>query len=195
MAAKQDILYLQSLLDKYGINADINGLLEKWCEPHRFYHNISHLDDLLQQITTSFRSGDINEQQKEQLELTAIFHDIVYDAARRDNEEQSAQYFLGLCSNADDVVVKDVHTAILDTQTHNDSTPLATLFNRYDLSVVEQDFNGLLQWENGIYNEYKVFGDIAYKLGRLQFLETLPPRYPQNKNNLEQLIAWVIMNY
>lgn len=195
MAAKQDILYLQSLLDKYQVQADVNHLLEKWQEPHRFYHNISHLDDLIQQITTNFEEGDINEQQKELLLLIALFHDIVYAPTRTDNEEESAKYFLELCRNPNDSLIQEVYTAILDTKNHENSTVLATIFNKYDMSVVEQDMEQLMLWEVGIYNEYKVFGDVVYKVGRLQFLETLPAKYPHNRRNLEGLIAWVLVNY
>lgn len=194
MAAKQDILYLQSLLDKYLIQADINHLLERWQEPHRHYHNISHLDDLIQQITTNFEEGAFDEQQKELLLLTALFHDIVYDPTRRDNEEQSAKFFLELCRNPDDSRIQEIRTAILDTKDHENYTLLATIFNKYDLSIVEQGMEQLMLWEMGIYNEYKIFGDVVYKVGRLQFLETLPKKYPDNKHNLEGLIAWVIMN-
>ena len=195
MAVYQDITYLQSLLDKYQVQADINDLLERWQEPHRFYHNISHLDDLLQQITTNFAECIINERQKEELMLTALFHDIIYDPTCQDNEEQSAQFFLDMCTDTNSQSIKDIHAAILDTKKHSDSTPLATIFNKYDMSIVEQDFPQLLIWEHGIYNEYKMFGNIIYKTGRLKFLEAAVKKYPHNRKNLEGLIAWVLMNY
>lgn len=195
MVAEPDIAYLQALLHKYGVRADVQDLMHRWQEPHRFYHSSAHLDDLLQQITTSFRKGSITLTQKELLEITALFHDIIYDPARRDNEELSASYFLALCDDENAPAIKEIHDAILATRDHAATTPLAALFNKYDMSIVERGLPELLDWEYGIYQEYKIFGNMAYKLGRLQFIEKLRKQYPHNKDNLEQLMAWVMMNY
>ena len=67
-------------------------------------------------------------------------------------------------------------------------------FNQLDMSIVERDFNKLLEWENGIHEEYKAYGDM-YKMGRLQFLESLLDKYPHNTENLLKLIDWVKTNY
>lgn len=186
---------LQTLLDKYEINAQLEDLLDKWREPHRHYHNISHLDDLLLQIRTDLQAEVILRDQAELLALVALFHDIFYDATKRYNEQRSATYFLGLCRNLKDENIREIATAIEDTAGHSNSTPLATQFNKYDMAIVEQDLDRLLIWEHGIYHEYKIFGDMAYKMGRLQFLHSLPKKYPHNAHNLEALIAWVMNKY
>lgn len=63
------------------------------------------------------------------------------------------------------------------------------------MSVVERDFEGLLKWEDGVWNEYKSYGPELYKQGRLQFLESLVDDYPNNRENLLKLIEWVKNNY
>lgn len=185
----------QSILDKYRIHADAATLLKKWEEPHRFYHNTTHLHDLLQQVEKDFKNGAFDEREKEKLALTAFFHDIIYNPARQDNEEKSAAFFMDLCADKNDRDIQDIYRAILDTKTHESNSPLSERFNKYDMNIVERDLDQLLQWEYGIYNEYKIFGNMVYKTGRLQFLEKLVRQYPHNKKNLEQLIAWVMMNY
>ena len=186
---------LQTLLDKYEINAQLEDLLDKWREPHRHYHNITHLEDLLAQINTDLDSGAITQKEAELLSLVALFHDIFYDATKRYNEQRSATYFLSLCRNLKDENIREIATAIEDTARHSNATPLATQFNKYDMAIVEQDLDRLLIWEHGIYHEYKIFGDMAYKMGRLQFLQSLPKKYPHNAHNLETLIAWVMNKY
>lgn len=186
---------IQYLLDKYHINTTAEELLKRWDEPHRVYHNKGHLYDLFRQIEEDFQIGIVNPTEMEKLELVAIFHDIVYNPARTDNEEQSADYLLSLCMWPDDPAITEVYNAILDTKEHVGNSRLSTTFNMYDMNIVERDFDELLEWENGIRNEYKMVDDIAYKAGRLHFLKQLPGQYPANRVNLEKLIAWVEQNY
>ena len=82
---------------------------------------------------------------------------------------------------------------ILDTKTHQATTNLSESFNHYDMSIVERDFDQLLEWENGISEEYKSYGE-QYKEGRLKFLESLLDKYPNNTENLLKLIDYVKSN-
>jgi hypothetical protein len=62
------------------------------------------------------------------------------------------------------------------------------------MSIVERDFDQLLEWENGIHEEFKAYGE-SYKEGRLKFLESLLDKYPHNTENLLKLVDWVKNNY
>jgi hypothetical protein len=79
---------------------------------------------------------------------------------------------------------------ILDTKTHTATTPLSEKFNQLDMSIVESDFEKLIDWEEGISEEFKEYGD-SYKEGRLKFLESLLDKYPNNTENLLKLIDFV----
>ena len=68
-----------------------------------------------------------------------------------------------------------------------------TMLTNWDHKNV-QDFDQLLEWENGIHEEYKAYGE-AYKEGRLKFLESLLDKYPHNTENLLKLVDWVKTNY
>jgi predicted metal-dependent HD superfamily phosphohydrolase len=102
---------------------------------------------------------------------------------------------MGLCVEKSNKDILDIRDAILDTKEHKSSTPLAEKFNKLDMNIVERDFDQLLGWERGIHEEYKVYGDDMYKVGRLQFLESLLDKYPMNSDNLMKLIDWVKTNY
>lgn len=186
----------QNLLNKYQIKADINMLLDMWSESHRHFHNIKHLNDLVSQINESYESEKINEKQMELLSLVALFHDIIYEPSRFDNEERSADFFQSLCENKADKDILAIKIAILDTKEHESVYPLCEIFNSFDMNICERSFEELIQWEKEIGSEYiPCFGEFTYKDGRIQFLESLLDKYPNNSENLLKLIDWVKTNY
>ena len=184
---------LQNILDKWKIKEDINVLLGMWNESHRSYHNLNHLSSLTSDINESYK-GKVSEKEYDKLILTALFHDIVYDPTKTNNEEKSAEFFVSLCQEKNSPDILDIKQAILDTKTHKSTTSLSEKFNKLDMSIVEKGFDDLLQWEEGIHNEYSFAGE-KYKEGRLQFLESLLDKYNHNAGNLLKLISWVKNNY
>lgn len=179
---------MQELLDKWNIKLNYNILLSMWNESHRAYHNQNHLLDLIEQINENKSKFD-SQKDYEKMILCALFHDCVYDPMRNDNEEKSADFFMNSCQEKNKDIV-DIKQMILDTKTHEATTTLSEKFNQLDMNIVERDFDQLLEWENGIREEYKAYGD-KYKLGRLQFLESLLDKYPHNTENLLKLINYV----
>ena len=182
---------LQQLLEKWSIKCDINTILSMWNESHRSYHNLNHLNDLISQINEN--KSNFSEKEYEKLMLAAIFHDVVYDPASQTNEEDSAK-FLMECVVDTNKDILDVKQMILDTKTHNSTTNLSESFNKYDMNIVERDFDQLLEWENGIAEEYSVYPKEQYKEGRVKFLESLLDKYTNNTENLLKLVDWVKNN-
>ena len=183
---------LQELLNKWNIKCDVNTLLSMWNESHRSYHTLNHLNDLIEQINES--KSKYSQKEYEKLLITALFHDCVYDPMKQDNEEKSAEFFEQCCQDKKNPDMLDISKMILDTKTHEATTNLSESFNHYDMNIVERDFDQLLEWENGIHEEYKAYGDL-YKDGRLKFLESLLDKYPNNTENLLKLVDWVKENY
>lgn len=184
---------LQELLNKWNIKCDINTVLSMWNESHRHYHSLDHLNDLINQINEG--KSNFSEKEYEKLLIASIFHDIVYDPMKSDNEEKSAEFFMNCCVEKSNPDILDVNQMILDTKTHKANTKLSESFNNYDMNIVERDFDQLLGWEKGIYEEYKGHGKEAYKSGRIKFLESLLDSYVDNTDNLLKLIDWVKANY
>ena len=184
---------LQLLLDKWKIKMDVNTLLSMWNESHRHYHNLDHLTSLLSDI--DIQKDKLSEKEYEKLNLVALFHDIVYDPSKGDNEEMSAQFFIETCIDKDSQDIKDIRQAILDTKTHVSSSNLSEKFNKLDMSIVESDYDSLIKWEENIYKEFAFVGKDAYKQGRLAFLESLLDRYNHNAGNLLKLTDYVKTNY
>ena len=183
---------LQQLLEKWGIKCDINTILSMWNESHRSYHNLNHLNDLICQINEN--KSNFSEKEYEKLMLAAIFHDVVYDPASQTNEEDSAKFLMECAVDKKNADILDVNQMILDTKTHNSTTNLSESFNKYDMNIVERDFDQLLEWEKGISEEYSVYPKEQYKEGRVKFLESLLDKYTHNTENLLKLVEWVKNN-
>ena len=184
---------LQELLNNWNIKCDVNTLLSMWNESHRHYHTLNHLNDLIDQINEN--KSKYSGKEYEKLILTALFHDCVYDTMVDDNEEKSADFFMECCQDKSNRDVLEVKQMILDTKTHESTKNLSESFNRYDMSIVERDFNQLLDWERGISKEFEGYSKEVYKNGRLKFLESVMDNYPKNTENLLKLVDWVKTNY
>ena len=63
-------------------------LLLRWSEPHRRYHDVVHLHDVLLSLD---QLADLGEAVPPAVLLAAWFHDAVYDGAAGDDERRSAE--------------------------------------------------------------------------------------------------------
>lgn len=185
---------LQKILNSWNIKCDVNSILNMWNESHRHYHTLDHLNEILKLIESDKRF--YTEKEYEKLIITTLFHDCIYDPLKNDNEEKSASFFEKCCllKNED---LEHITNMILETKNHKSSTKLSESFIDYDMSIINSDFDRLLYWEDGIYNEYKSHGDDSYKIGRLSFLESLldNSKYIDNTENLLKLIDYVKSKY
>lgn len=77
-------------------NLDIKHIIERYTEPHRYYHNIQHILDLMYGINLD-KDRIRTEHQKEMLMVVALFHDIHYaPVSSGNNERRSAEIFKGM---------------------------------------------------------------------------------------------------
>ena len=117
---------LQELLEKWSIKCDVNTLLSMWNESHRSYHNLNHLNDLINQINEN--KSKYSENEFDKLMLTALFHDIIYDPSSETNEERSAEFFIECSVNKTNSDILEVKQMILDTKSHTSSNKLSETF-------------------------------------------------------------------
>ena len=183
---------IQPLLTKWHIRMSQEEILARWREPHRAYHTCDHLDDLLRQIR-AISKNHITDKYREMLLLTAIFHDIVYDPRRKDNEERSAQLLLQNAPESQEI--QYIVSIIRDTKTHVPRTPLSHIFCDLDMSIVKKPLPDLLQWEFGIRHEYNHVPKFLYIIGRVRFLRQMIKRYPENTEALRLLIRKIVPWY
>ncbi|MFQ6171659.1 hypothetical protein ACK8HX_08640 [Oryzobacter sp. R7] len=66
-------------------------LLRRWREPHRYYHDVTHLAEVLAAVDTLCTAEDVGRDDHTVAVLAAWFHDAVYSAEQHEtNEAESA---------------------------------------------------------------------------------------------------------
>ncbi|WP_153797134.1 HD domain-containing protein [Foetidibacter luteolus] len=155
--------------------ADTAGKFWREIESHynnkkRRYHNINHLQHMLQQLTlVKHLVTDWNS-----IVSATCYHDIVYKVTRRNNEEKSTAIAterlasihypatgLQLCT-----------AAILATKLHEPTTVQdINLFTDADLSILGAPPDVYKQYATGIRKEYALYPDFLYKPGRKKVLQ------------------------
>ncbi|WP_439813636.1 HD domain-containing protein [Zavarzinia sp. CC-PAN008] len=137
----------------------------------RHYHDAGHIVamlDGLDAVRADFREPDTAE-------LATVFHDVVYDASRADNEERSAALMRAVLDGHLAPAVLDKAAAmILATQRHQATGDADTdLLLDLDMAILGQDWPVYRRYALGVMREYvPVFGEAGYRAGRPErFLE------------------------
>jgi pantetheine-phosphate adenylyltransferase len=166
-------------LNHLQFNSDLINLYD---EPHRFYHTLSHIEDVLKQL------HDMDLLKHDEVFLAAIFHDIVYDPQSKTNEEDSAEYFLQQAKSTEltDDQKKHIKQLILDTKNHKATVNFSEEFIKADLSIFNASFDKLIAYEKQIFKEFQFVDYKEYKLKRLEILNHF-----NTNGNLTPLIDYV----
>lgn len=155
---QETIGYITSMLGQYGISKDV---LLRYDEPHRYYHNIDHIVSM---VDSSVEGKTVSEK----LTLAIVFHDIIYDPKRSDNEEQSAELFYSLMPD------NEIAEAIRETKDHNPKTKLGKQLCDLDLDILyRNDFQSFIDFEHKIFKEYQWVEYSIYKEKRIEILTNL----------------------
>jgi len=147
------------------------NILERYDEPHRFYHTWdNHIEPMLQYA----KNGEFFH---EDLLLAIVFHDIIYDPTRDDNEFQSAELYKQFTGRGEDLIYK----AIIETKTHKPTFDLSIILTQLDLAIIDSTFTNFVNFEKNIFKEYQFLDYSKYKIGRIKVLEELGA----SKNKIE----------
>lgn len=131
--------------------------IERYNEPHRFYHNLNH-------IIRMFNDAENKGILSDELFLSIFFHDIIYNPKSNDNEELSAELSYKYLKN------EQIKQAILDTKNHQPQNQLSKQLCELDLSVLYNDYEAFVEYENKIFKEYQFVDYLSYKTKRLEIL-------------------------
>ena len=156
-----------------GAQAVQDELMRAYTEPHRHYHTIEHVA-LLLALMDEHGHAVVD---RAAVALAILFHDVVYDPARHDNEQASADFAsqrLASLGFPDQLVAK-VKRYILATR-HGDSAPTTddadfALLLDLDLSVLAATPAEYDAYAQAIRREYAHIPDKLYRLGRGRILE------------------------
>lgn len=175
------------LINGYGIDITQSEVRRRYSEPHRHFHTTEHLNDVLGQIFDIYNcSLDLVP-----MIIAGVFHDIVYDPQRKDNEEKSVEVLESYISDSEKNydIIEQSKKIILATKTHDKIHDLISNFNKIDCSILDRtELPELLKWEEEIRKEYEFAGWEQYKERRLRFLNLSLPNHKSNEKNLLELI-------
>lgn len=170
--------YISEHLAKLGFNP---AVLSRYEEPHRHYHNMTHLMTVLEILERTSDMGD-------DLFLAAVYHDAVYDPRNSDNEERSADLFKKEAKDArlDKAAVNSIAAMITDTKDHQPGSERSRLLCAADLNILEQPLQIQIKYEHNIFREYQYIDYKNYVPERIKTLEKI------NKDGrLDSLIAYI----
>lgn len=142
----------------------------QYSEKGRYYHNLFHLENMFQEL-----EGVKNLMEDfVTVSFSVFYHDIIYDASSKSNEEKSALYAAKRLQKQglDPSVISKISAQILATKQHQKSDDNDTNYLLdADLSILGKEW--LLYWEytRQIRKEYFIYPDFLYKPGRKKVLK------------------------
>jgi predicted metal-dependent HD superfamily phosphohydrolase len=147
-------------------------MIQAYSAPDRHYHNLMHIEDCLAALDGV---AGLSERDRDILTAAVWWHDIGYDPARSDNEEESAKLAE---SNLAPDLRHDVGRLIRLTRTHNvqPGDRLGAIMISIDLKILGAEAPAYTAYAAAIRREYGHVPDDAYRAGRLAVLERFAAR-------------------
>jgi predicted metal-dependent HD superfamily phosphohydrolase len=146
-------------------------LRDSYSEPHRAYHNLTHISECLAQL--DYIAGVINPPEHGILEMALWFHDVVYDTHRHDNEEASAALAAMHLTRAGVPLDRIAQISGLIMATKHSTTPPsgdAAWIVDIDLVILGADAARFDEYEKQIRAEYHWVPEPDFRKGRAAVL-------------------------
>ena len=164
------IALLKNYSDNEALIANLWNELEKnYSGKKRFYHTLSHLENLLLQL----------KPVKEEIHnwgallFTLFYHDAIYNSLKADNEEKSAELAEKRMQQlaVPTEIIDRCKEQILATKSHHHSTDCDTnYFIDADLSVLGENWETYATYLSNVRKEYSIYPDLIYNPGRKKVL-------------------------
>lgn len=163
-------LLTQFEVDQQVVTEVFSNLIRAYCAPERHYHNLNHIQhllDLIEQVTAICDRRSV-------LYFSAWFHDYIYEPQVKDNELKSAviaEQTLNKLNLPPDLI-QSVKQIIVSTQKHQ---PLLNnidnlIFLDIDLAILGSSMLQYQQYAQAIRREYAWLSDREYKQRRTKIL-------------------------
>lgn len=147
---------------------------KKYTTSRRHYHNLQHIEALLQ--LCEVYSAQLHD--RDVMEFSVFYHDVIYNVLRKDNEPRSAQVAVKRLRalSVPPEKTEQVKLYIEATQTHSitDAVKHITdlqLFLDFDMAILGAEWANYEAYTRQVRREYRIYPDKLYSFGRLQFLQ------------------------
>jgi predicted metal-dependent HD superfamily phosphohydrolase len=162
--------------DNAASDATWDMLVRHYSEPHRAYHNLSHIMAML-------RHADANRDHISSvatIEFAIWFHDAIYGTPAKNNEERSAACAREAMQRMgiDDALIASVESCIVATAKHEVISGVRDLplFLDIDLAILGAPDPLYRQYSEAIRTEYNWVPGPAYRFGRGEVLKRFAQR-------------------
>ncbi|MBT2620496.1 hypothetical protein [Chryseobacterium sp. ISL-6] len=142
----------------------------QYSQKGRHYHNLEHLNTMFSEL----EMVKINISHFSNISFSVFYHDVIYDASSKANEEKSAELatFRLQRLNVDQKSIEQISEQILATKAHQRSNDNDTNYLLdADLSILGKDIETYLDYTKKIRKEYSIYPDLLYKPGRKKVLK------------------------
>lgn len=155
--------------DERRIHAYWNELELAYTEKGRYYHNLAHIENLYSELS------EVHSliQNWNAVLFMLFYHDAVYSATSRDNEEKSAELAADRMRllNVPNEIVQLAHAGILATKSHEvNADSDINLFTDADLSILGAEHESYMMYAQQVRKEYSIYPDLIYRPGRKKVL-------------------------
>ncbi len=143
---------------------------KNYSKKNRFYHNLSHLENLYSELLNV--KNEIEDW--DTILFTLFYHDIIYKATSKENEEKSAELAVKRLKEIgfDAEKTQKCFDQIIATKSHEISINNDTnIFTDADLSILGQNWNLYSKYYKNVRKEYSIYPDFLYNPGRKKVLE------------------------
>ena len=158
-----------------------------WNERQRCWHGPEHALAMLRDIAAL----DVSSEDRDSLQLAAVYHDAIYNPRAPDNEEQSAALLARHAAVPDAPAVRCALELIADSKwTRLPETPLGRSFFRLDTFQLSDDcpLAERLAYERAIFREYQCAPWRDYRAKRAEFLRGWADRFPEHRRGVDECI-------
>lgn len=162
-----------SLMSKLGFSENLNAyadLLKRYSEKHRKYHNVTHINSVLLELTSARPIAESYSA----IELALWFHDAVYNAFSKTNEKDSADLAVSFIAenSGSKELQQNVYSLIMATE-HNFVPEVndQKLIVDIDLSILGSDESHYEAFETAIREEYKYVPWFLFIKKRIELLQ------------------------
>ncbi|KPH13584.1 hypothetical protein [Chryseobacterium sp. ERMR1:04] len=142
----------------------------KYAEKSRHYHNLEHLQNMFSEL----ESVKDKVSNFSRISFSVFYHDVIYDASSKSNEEKSAEYAKIRLQKLDmnQELIVAISNQIIATKAHQKSDDQDTNYLLdADLSILGKDIETYLEYTKKIRREYSIYPDLLYKPGRKKVLQ------------------------
>ena len=143
-------------------------ITKKYSEKGRAYHNLQHLENMF----LALKPFESIVEDLSVLKFSIWFHDIIYDATKKNNELKSAEMArkelenLGMKKER----IERCYEQIMSTKIHLLQGDYQSFDERLlldlDLDVLSWDWEKYLEYTKQIREEYKIYPNFLYRKGR-----------------------------